>query len=104
MVRSRDAIVSIGREFGELTGRGYGLLEAYRMDDAEYALVVLGSTAGTAKYVINELRKDGEKCGLVKMSFPSLSGSELSKALGRLKAVGIMDRSDSFSSRVASFC
>lgn len=100
MVRSRDAIVSIGREFGELTGRGYGLLEAYRMDDAEYALVVLGSTAGTAKYVINELRKDGEKCGLVKIRiFRPFPGPELSKALGRLKAVGIMDRSDSFSSQ-----
>jgi len=70
------------------------------MEDAEYALVVLGSTAGTAKYVADQLRREGERCGLVKIRvFRPFPGLELSRALANVRAVGIMDRSESFSTQ-----
>jgi pyruvate ferredoxin oxidoreductase alpha subunit len=100
MVRSKDIILKIGQEYGALTGREYGFLESYRMEDAEYALVVLSSTAGTAKYVIDQLRQEGEKCGLVKIRvFRPFPGSELRATLSQLSAIGIMDRAESYSSQ-----
>ena len=100
MVRSKDIILKIGQEYGALTGREYGFLESYRMEDAEYALVVLSSTAGTAKYVIDQLRQEGEKCGLVKIRvFRPFPGSELRAILSQLSAIGIMDRAESYSSQ-----
>lgn len=98
MSRSKPVILQIGKEYGALTGRSYDFLESYQMDDAEYALVALGSTAGTAKHVIDQLRREGEKCGLVKIRvFRPFPGLELREALAGVSAVGIMDRADSFS-------
>ena len=98
MLKSKAVIRKIGQEYGTLTGRSYDFLEIYHMDDAEYALVVLGSTAGTAKYVVDQLRREGEKCGLVKIRvFRPFPGPELREALAGVSAIGIMDRADSFS-------
>ena len=98
MLKSKAVIRKIGQEYGTLTGRSYDFLESYHMDDAEYALVVLGSTAGTAKYVVDQLRREGEKCGLVKIRvFRPFPGPELRQALAGVSAIGIMDRADSFS-------
>ena len=47
-----------------VTGRKYGLFEEYKTEDADVALILLNSTAGTAKYVVDELRKQGKKSGL----------------------------------------
>ncbi|NLK08318.1 MAG: pyruvate ferredoxin oxidoreductase [Firmicutes bacterium] len=98
VVKAKTVILKVGEEYGQLTDRSYELIESYRMEDAEYALVVLGSTAGTAKYVIDELRQDGEKYGLVKIRvcrpFPAV---RLGEVLSRVTAVGVMDRADSFS-------
>ena len=100
MQRSKAVIADIGNEFTHLSGRQYGFIECYKMKDAKYALVVLGSTAGTSKYVVDELRQEGEQCGLVKIRvFRPFPGPELCKALAQIKAVGIMDRSDSFSTQ-----
>ncbi len=101
MENARKAILDVGEEFGELTGRKYeGFFETYRMDDAEIAAVVLGSTAGTARVVVDRLRAEGVKAGLVKLRvvrpFP---GDELSELFAPLKAVAVMDRSDTFSTR-----
>ena len=49
-----------------MTGRKYGLFEEYKLDDAEVAIVVINSTAGTAKTAIDEMRKEGKKVGLLK--------------------------------------
>ncbi|NMB45993.1 MAG: pyruvate ferredoxin oxidoreductase [Firmicutes bacterium] len=100
MQRSRDVISSIADDYAYLCGRKYGHIECYEMEDAEYALVILGSTAGTAKYVIKQLRQEGERCGLVKIRvFRPFPGLELCEALNRVKVVGVMDRSESFSSQ-----
>lgn len=68
------------------------------MEDAEYAMVMIGSAAGTAKDAVDELRAKGEKVGLIKIRlFRPFPAAELAHALSRVKAVAIMDRSESFS-------
>src|SRR5690554_97907 len=98
MNKAGKVILEVGREFGEKFGRSYGFFEEYKLDDAEIALVVLGSTAGTARVVVDELRKSGVKCGLLKLRvFRPFPIAELAEALKHLKAVAVMDRSDSLS-------
>ena len=61
MMDAKEVIKKVGREFGEMTGRTYGLIETYMMDDAEEAIVIIGSSAGTAKEAIRELRAQGKR-------------------------------------------
>ena len=67
MRRAKDAILEVGKDFAKRYGREYALLEEYKMADAEIAMVAMGSTCGTAKAVVNELREKGIKAGLLKM-------------------------------------
>ncbi len=96
MRNAKDVILEVSKEFAELTGRSYGLFEEYKMEDAEYAIVVLNSTAGTAKFVVDNLREKGVKVGLVKPRvFRPFPVTEIANALKNLKAVAIMDKCDS---------
>jgi pyruvate ferredoxin oxidoreductase alpha subunit len=96
LMRSKDVVLEISKEYGALTGRTYGLFEEYKLDDADYAIVVIGSTAGTAKYVVDNLRSKGVKVGvLVPRLFRPFPAEELAAALGGFKAVAVMDRADS---------
>ncbi len=98
MMNAKKVILDVGREFGEKFGRSYGFFEGYRLEDAEVAIVVLGSTAGTAKVVVDELREKGPKCGLLKLRvFRPFPAPELAEALAHLKAIAVLDRSDSLS-------
>ncbi|MFZ2331477.1 MAG: pyruvate ferredoxin oxidoreductase [Atribacterota bacterium] len=94
---SKPIIQEIAREFKEISAREYGLFESYHLDDAETAIVVLSSAAGTAKAVVDELRDKGRKVGLLKprvfRPFPYI---EIARALSHLKAIAILDRSVSF--------
>ena len=97
-VKAAEQIEKIDREYEEKFGRGYGgMLEEYRMDGAEVCLVALGSVNGTIKEVVDELRSEGVKAGLVKLRFirpfPRRFFEELP---ARVKAVGIIDRDLSF--------
>jgi pyruvate ferredoxin oxidoreductase alpha subunit len=88
-------IKQIGEEFGKESGRAYGLVEGYQLDDAEYAVVALGSTCGTAKVVIDSLRAKGEKAGLLKIrSFRPFPKDEVVQALKKVKFAAVLDRSD----------
>jgi pyruvate ferredoxin oxidoreductase alpha subunit len=92
-------IQQVHDEYGELTGRHYGdgLLERYRLEDAETAIVCLGSTAGTIKTVVDELRAEGTKVGLLRIrSFRPFPAAGIVEALGKVKAVAVMDKSMSF--------
>ena len=95
---AKQAIVEVSADFAKWTGREYGLFEAYRMEDAEIAVMLMSSSAGTGKDAVDSLREKGLKAGLVKLrSFRPFPGEELAKALSGLKALAIMDKSDSFS-------
>jgi pyruvate ferredoxin oxidoreductase alpha subunit len=92
-------IQQVNEEYAQITGRTYGngLLDSYRLEDAEIAIVCLGSTAGTVKTVVDDLREEGVKAGLLRIrTFRPLPVEGIVEALRKVKAVAIMDRSMSF--------
>lgn len=98
MKNAIQVIKDVAKEFEAMTGRKYDMLEEYRMDDAEYAVVIIGSSAGAGKEAVDELRNAGVKAGLVKVRvFRPFPVEEIVAALKNLKAVAIMDKTDSFS-------
>ena len=95
MYNTPPVIKEVGEEFAGKFGRKYGLLEEYRLKDAEIGIVVLGSTAGTCRMVIDNLRKKGTKAGMLKIRvFRPFPHREIAKALSSLKAAAVMDRVD----------
>ena len=97
MMDAKEVIKKVGAEFGAMTGRTYGLIEKYEMDDAEEAIVIIGSSAGTAKEAIKELRAQGRKVGMIKVrSFRPFPSEEIVEALKGVKAFAVMDKDDSF--------
>ncbi len=99
MRAAKDVILEVGRDFSKRFGRPYGLFEEYRLDDADIAIVALGSTAGTAKAVVDSLRDRNVKAGLLKPRvFRPFPYAEMANALSKVKAVAVFDRSDSLSS------
>jgi pyruvate ferredoxin oxidoreductase alpha subunit len=90
-------IQEVSQEFGDLTGRYYGFGEEYMMDDADMVMVLLGSSAGTAKDVIDEYREKGVKVGLLKLrTFRPFPYEYVAEKLAGRKAVCVLDRSASF--------
>jgi len=90
-------IQSVSEEFGAMTGRHYGFCEEYKMDDADMVMVMLGSSAGTAKDVIDEYREKGVKVGMLKMrTFRPFPHAYIAEKLAGRKAVCVLDRSASF--------
>lgn len=99
MKDAKQAILDQGKRFGQQFGRTYGFFEEYCMEDAEEALVLIGSTAGTAKAAVDHLRAQGKKVGLIKLRvFRPFPAEELAQALSHCKAVAVMDKSEGFSS------
>ena len=98
MVRAKQVILDVAKEFEEVTGQKYGFFEEYKLEDAEYAVVAIGSVCGTAKDAVDKLRAEGVKAGLLKVRvFRPFPGEEMAKALKHCKAIAIMDRSESYS-------
>ncbi len=99
MKEAKAAVIEVGKEFGEKFGTSYGFFEEYRMEDADLAIIALGSTAGTTKVVVNALREKGMKVGLFKIRvFRPLASEEIKKSLKHMKAIAILDRADGMSS------
>jgi len=102
---SKSIIVDVGKDFGNKFGRPYDLFERYQLDDADCAIVAMGSTAGTAKVVVDDLRSKGLKVGLLKQRvFRPFPKEELAEALKGLKAIAVMDRSDSMNGQEGPLC
>ena len=96
MKNAKQVILDVAKDFEKMTGRKYGLFEEYKMDDAEVAIVCMNSTAGTTKAVVNKLREQGKKVGLLKLRvFRPFPVDEVDEALSHLKAVAILDKADS---------
>jgi pyruvate ferredoxin oxidoreductase alpha subunit len=97
MDRSLKIIQDVADEYSELCGRNYGLLDPYRLEYAEIAIVVVGSTAGTTRMTVDKLRARGVKAGMVRVrAFRPFPHEAYAKALEHVKVVGVMDRADSF--------
>ena len=99
MLNAKKVILDVAAKYEAMTGRKYGFFESYCMDDAEYAVVIIGSAAGTCKAAINKIRETtGKKVGLVKIRvFRPFPEEELAEALKGMKAIAVMDRSEMFS-------
>ncbi len=96
MARAKDVAIEVGKEFGSKFGRTYGLMETYRLDDAEVAIVILNSAAGTTKVAVDELRKQGKKVGILRPRlFRPFPFKEIADALKNVKAIAVLDRVDS---------
>lgn len=94
---AKQVTLDVAKEYKEISGREYGLFEEYKMDDAEYAVVIIGSAAGTTKDAVDALRVQGKKVGLVKIRlFRPFPASEIADALKNCKAVAMMDRTESY--------
>lgn len=100
MTEAKQVVLDVAKEFAKISGREYGLFEEYRLDDADYALVIIGSAAGTTKDAVDALREKGVKAGLLKIRlFRPFPAEEIAQALSHVKAVAIMDRAESLSSQ-----
>jgi pyruvate ferredoxin oxidoreductase alpha subunit len=96
--RAKEVVIEVGKEFGRTFGREYGLFETYKLEDADTAIVILNSAAGTTKVAIDELRAKGVKAGLLRPRlFRPFPAVELSNALKHVKAIACLDRVDSMS-------
>ncbi len=105
MKKVPDKVKKVGKEFANLTGRSYDVLSTYGIEDAEAAIVCLGSTAGTARVTAKNMRKEGKKVGVVKIRmyrpFPT---KEFKDAVGHLKAITVLDRACSFGAPAGALC
>jgi len=98
MKNSKKIIMDVAAEFNKSFGREYGFFEKYKLDDADIAIVCLGSAAGTTKVVVDELRAKGIKAGLLKPRvFRPFPYKEIASELSKVKAISVLDRSDTYS-------
>ncbi len=97
MENAQDVILEVAAEFNHKFKRDYALFESYRLEDAEVVVIIVNSAAGTTKVVVDKLRDEGLKVGLLKPRlFRPFPAKELADALSHLKAIAVMDRSVSF--------
>jgi len=98
MKRVEKVADEVAQEYAKFSRRNYSSVGEYRLHDAEVAIVAMGSVCGTARVVVDEMRKEGKKVGLLKVRlyrpFPS---QVIREKLSPLKVVGILDRGDTFS-------
>ena len=99
--RAKTAIEEYGKEFGSLFGRDYSsLIETYRLEDAETAIVAMGSVSGTVKDAIDEMRDAGKKVGLLRIRvFRPFPGEEIARALAHVSRVAVLDKNVSLGSK-----
>lgn len=101
MQNALEVIKNVHDEFAKKFGRGYGngLVEKYLVDDADSVLVTISSMTGTARKVIDDLRKEGKKIGLLKLkSFRPFPAKELIDVAKNVKALGICERQETHGS------
>ena len=101
--RAKGVIAKYGKEFGTLFGRDYSaLVEGYLLDDAETAIIAMGSLCGTVKDAIDEMRAEGKKVGLLKIRvYRPFPADEIKKALSRVKRVAVLDKNISLGAKGA---
>lgn len=98
MQNSVSVIEAVDKEYGDMFGRYYGgMLEEYKCDDAEVILVTTGSVTGTARIVVDSLRNEGKKVGLLKLRYlRPFPAEKIANILNKAKAIGVVDKNISF--------
>lgn len=96
MCKAKQVILEVAHDFEKMTGRHYSFFEEYKLEDAEIAIVCMNSTAGTTKFVVDQLRAQGIQAGLLKLRvFRPFPAEEIANALSHLKAIAVLDKADS---------
>ncbi len=86
-------IAEVDEEFRKKFGRGYGVVEGYKLDDAEIAVVTLGSLAGTTRYVVDQLREEGVRVGLLKLkAYRPFPAAAVAAALRNVRAAAVLEK------------
>jgi pyruvate/2-oxoacid:ferredoxin oxidoreductase alpha subunit len=97
MLKGREVAKRVDEEFGQVFGRKYGLIDAYRCEGADLILVASGAIASTARVVVDALRDKGRKVGMVKVRlFRPFPKEELAEVLQGAEKVAVVDRNVSF--------
>lgn len=97
LANAKQVTLDVAKDYAKLTGREYGLFEEYKMDDAEFAIIVLGSTGGTTQTVVDTLRASGVKAGVIKIRlYRPFPAEEMVAAIKNCKAVAVLDRSPGY--------
>jgi pyruvate ferredoxin oxidoreductase alpha subunit len=102
MVRALSVLKQAGKEFKEQFGRDYSeLVESYKLEDAEVAIVAMGSICGTIKDAVDEMRSEGKKVGLLKIrAFRPFPAEDVKNALKGIKKIGVFEKNISIGSRM----
>lgn len=99
-------IKKVNQDFKKVFGRAYGngLIEGYKLNDAEYAIAAMGTVCGTIRVAVDELRKKGIKAGLLKIkTFRPFPEEEIINATKKLKAIAVIDKNISLGQQGALF-
>ena len=99
MEKAYQVIKDVAKDFEDAFGKKYDHVEAYKTDDADYILIIIGSAAGTAKAVVDKVRDKGVKVGLIKIRtyrpFPYGDIMDVIES-SNCKAIGVFDRAETF--------
>ena len=99
ITNSIDIIERHGKEWAEITGRPFDLVDAWGCEDADYIVVCLGSNAGNVRFEARKLREEGKKVGVVRPRvFRPFPEKQIAEACKNAKGIAVIDRSDSFGS------
>lgn len=106
MRQAKETIGRAGKEFGDHFGRDYSaLVERYRLEDADTAIVAMGSICGTIKDAVDQLRSDGKKVGLLRIRcYRPFPKEEVAEALSGVQRVAILDKNVSLGAGGAVSC
>ncbi len=98
MIDALPVIEKVDQEFGDKFGRYYGgVLETYNTDDADHIMITAGSITGTTRVVVDTLRAEGKKVGLIKLRYLRPMPEEaIVEAIGDAKSIGVIDKDISF--------
>ena len=95
MKNAKEVILNVAKDFEKMTGRKYSFFEEYKTEDADFVIICMNSTAGTAKYEADKLREQGIKAGVLKLRvFRPFPAEEIAKAISHVKAVAVLDKAD----------
>lgn len=97
MAKAKKVVLEVGKEFEELTGRQYGLIDTYCLEDADFAIVIIGATSGAVRIAVDEMRENGIKAGMLKIRcFRPFPYELVSEALKGKEAVAVLERTGFF--------
>ncbi|EKE18739.1 MAG: hypothetical protein ACD_9C00252G0001, partial [uncultured bacterium] len=97
MQKAKDVYKKICSAYQKISGRKHGMFESYKLKDADCAIVIMGATSGTAKNVVDSLRAEGKKVGLLKVNlYRPFPYKEVGHELTHIKKIAVLDRAISF--------